>query len=269
MVAIVTMASGGLALAEPAFEPAPAGSVPGYSATAMPCTIARDDATGRSTVHCQGEMLEGKTLRELAILRNTIYSRYGWSGYRKPWLKAYFEAQPWFRANPKFSLDLLSEADKKNAHYIATREQQFPEVELVARRRVLSAKPALTAEDRIELALIGRALGEFATEDDEGGASARSLDRLLTPKELRKLSLRDLRILRNTIYARKGRTFKSSILSDHFAGLSWYRARPDYSDRLLSPTDVRNIALIKSVERQLGGPLDDHGKLIEGVLDQY
>src|SRR5262245_29163821 len=82
--------------AAPAYTPAPADKVPGYHAEVMPCKIVTDE--GPQKVVCKGDLLERKTLRELSILRNTIYARYGWDGYRKPWLREHFHGQPWFRA---------------------------------------------------------------------------------------------------------------------------------------------------------------------------
>ena len=38
----------------------------------------------------------GRTLRELAILRNTIFARAG-QPFRKRWLHEYFAAQPWYK----------------------------------------------------------------------------------------------------------------------------------------------------------------------------
>ena len=80
-------------------------------------------------------------------------------------------------------------------------------------------------------------------------------------------TLRDLSILRNTIYARRGRTFKSEILRDHFSGMEWYKPVTDYSDKLLSANDVRNISMIKSVENEFGGPLSDEDWLTEPATD--
>ena len=111
------------------YTPPPAESVSGYSATPYACTITRVD---RTRVVCKDGFLEKKSLRELSILRNTIYARYGWDGFRKPWLNAYFHAQPWFKPNPKFSYKLLSPADQENGHYIATREQSLSQTELEA-----------------------------------------------------------------------------------------------------------------------------------------
>ncbi len=266
----LALAADGRAADPEAVAPAPAAEVPGYFAQPMPCRIERED---RLRVRCDGELLEKKSLRELSILRNTIYARYGWDGYRKPWLRAYFHAQPWFRPNPKFSYKLLADADRKNAHFIGVREQSLTDVELARRRDDLLARygkvrSQLSADDKIEMGLLARAMGNFALDDESRGKSeATTLDRVLGLDEVRQLSLRDLRLLRNTIYARRGRTFKSEVLRDHFTGMKWYTPRQDYSDRLLSRNDVRNIGLIKSVENELGGPLTDEDWLTEPATD--
>jgi len=323
------------AFADPYVAP-PAASVPGYFATVLPCKVVRpDDAGARkpyATVTCTNGELTGKSLAALAILRNTIYARYGWDGFRKPWLHDHFHAQPWFKANKDFSYKLVSDVDKKNAHLIAAREQSLSETELFEMKAQVYARhgkiwndlpkwttksgkevrackrppgapsededidgdPAdrsndcnfrkrawykpdpkytdalLTSEDKIELGLIARALGSFAIDgnvdhDEEGKGNG--LDRLLPVGELRQLSMRDLRLLRNTIYARRGRTFKSQILRDHFAGMSWYEINAAYTDKLLSKTDTRNISLIKSVENEFGGPLSDEDWLTEPATD--
>jgi hypothetical protein len=307
------------------YTPAPPDKVPSYFAEPMPCKIVRD---GLTKVECKGELLEHKTLRELSILRNTIYARWGWDGYRKPWLHDYFHSQAWFKPNPKFTYKLLSEADKKNAHFIATREQSFTSLDLEGMRDELFAhhgkvwddklefhlksggtvkackppknvvdnerdlepeldsrdcrfakqkwykpnpkySPAdLTNDDKIELGLLSRAMGEFALDNEQREKSeSSSLDRILKPEELRQLSLRDLRLLRNTIYARRGRPFKSQILRDHFSGMDWYKINEGYTDKLLSANDTRNITLIKSVENEFGGPLTDEDWLTEPATD--
>ncbi len=312
------MLAGGSALAGE-LVPAPANQVSNYFPSLMPCRVERTD---RARVTCDHGELD-KTLRELSIMRNTIYARWGWDGYRKPWLANYFHAQPWFKPNHKFSYKLLSDADRKNAHLIATREQGFTDVELrelrddvYARRgKVWNDKPVwlvdgkkvkscrqprgasrdddgdsdsrdcryakkpwytpnpafsdaqLVADDKVEIGLIDRSMGSFALDDDTRGKQESGLDRILSVGELRQLSLRDLRLLRNTIYARHGRPFKSEILRDHFTGMSWYHVDAGYSDKLLSSNDTRNISLIKSVENEFGGPLSDEDWLTEPAVD--
>ena len=256
--------------------------------------------------------LSGKGLRELAILRNTIYSRYGWDGYRKQWLRDYFHGQPWFKANAKFSYTQLSKLDHDNAHTIAKREAGFTRTQLEAmeldifkKYRVSfndvptwkgkDGKPLVTcdppagvseqlegppqsrdclyeneykrdpkatlatipSEARTELGLIQRAMGFFALDGDDHLADPNGLDKLLKIADLRQLSGRDLRILRNTIYARRGRPFKSPVLQEYFKDKDWYHEDAKYTDARLTDVDRRNVGLIKSVEEELGGPVTD------------
>jgi hypothetical protein len=312
------------------YVPAPAEQIKEYQEAVLPCETYEDISPPR--VSCEGNIFEGKSLRELAIMRNTIFARYGWDGYRKPWLREHFHKQPWFKPNPKFRFKLLSEADRKNVHFIAVREHSFSERELRYREAEVLARagkpfddaflwrypdgrevracerPAdfkeewcedgscaidhefsyactfqekgwytpdpkfteakLSAEDRIELGLISRALGHYASDSGKLESKAQaSLDRVLSVKELRQLSLRDLRLLRNTIYARRGRPFKSKVLQAHFSALSWYKVDPGYTDARLTETDLRNVALIRSVEEEFGGALQDADWLIDPAVD--
>ena len=102
--------------------------MPNYFAQPMPCHIERQDRAP----WCARAAARVKSLRELSIARNTIYARYGWDGYRKPWLRDYFHSQPWFKPNPKFTYKQLADDDRKNAHFIAVREQSLTDVELRA-----------------------------------------------------------------------------------------------------------------------------------------
>lgn len=68
---------------------------------------------------------------------------------------------------------------------------------------------------------------------------------------LRHLPLSELRILRNEVYARRGRIFKTQWISYRFHSYSWYKPRADYSDSELTTVDRANIALISAREQQL------------------
>lgn len=75
-----------------------------------------------------------------------------------------------------------------------------------------------------------------------------ALDRMLDLRQIQDLCPVSLRVLRNAVYARHGRTFKSEDLQSLFNEYPWYEANPAYSDSLLTATDKHNIALIKQVE---------------------
>lgn len=71
---------------------------------------------------------------------------------------------------------------------------------------------------------------------------------LLTEDSLGGLFTEDLRILRNEIYARRGRVFKDAELQKYFESTEWYRPNPDFKDDMLSETEFKNLAAIKSAE---------------------
>ncbi len=341
---LATLALCGTALAEPPAEyvPAPASEIPGYSEKLFPCekvrgwktkfgVLIREDETTEEKlgawifdpgdepateyVSCKGEpRLQHKSLRELSLLRNTIFARYGWAGFRKPWLREYFQQQPWYKPDPKFSYKRLSTVDRQNVELIAQTELglRYADLEMMRNPLLVKAgkwwgdipsydgktscdlagsadskdcfyhgeddealkkhranKPVapdlgkLSREERIELGLISRAMGDFDVDEGQREQAAGSLDQVLKVKELRMLSLRDLRLLRNTIFARRGRTFKSELLQEHFQHMPWYTPDPAYSDKRLTKTDKRNIELILQVEKEFGGALQDKDFRVE------
>jgi hypothetical protein len=339
----------GLAPAAEPYVPPAAKDIPGYSTTPLCPPAPKDDPDTEvdesALLTCPA--LDNKTFRELAILRNTIFARYGWAGFRKTWLREHFQRQPWFKPNPQFSYKLLSDVDRQNVRAIARYEMDNVYQDLERKRDDLLAKAGkwwgdvpsyetgeegeretvyacdmsgyqgetedelghplyevkefledadkskdcryrgnelsarakgpkrdepvkplapdfgkLSAEERIELGLLSRAMGSFASDDSSRGDMEKSLDEVLSLKDLRELSLRDLRLLRNTIYARRGRPFKSPLLQKHFAHMPWYKVDPEYTDARLTKNDQRNVKLIQSVEKELGGALKDEDFLI-------
>ena len=60
--------------------------------------------------------------------------------------------------------------------------------------------------------------------------------------DLNNRSSEELRLMRNTIYARAGREFKDLDLRDYFARQPWYRATA--TPAKLSPVDEKNLARI-------------------------
>jgi hypothetical protein len=65
---------------------------------------------------------------------------------------------------------------------------------------------------------------------------------------LRRVGLYDLRILRNEVYARRGRRFTTPWLKGWFARQAWYQPRATFSVRDLTPVDSINIARILAAE---------------------
>jgi len=209
--------------------------------------------------------LDFRSLRELTLMRNTIFARAG-NPFRKKWLADYFAAQPWYHPLAATDESKLTALDKQNAEIIAKYDLSLSRGQLQNMlRQVMSSIRAEgpTTEDKIELRLLSARLGKWVGPNDtpEGERSPLEdpaiLDRQLTVEQLKDLSRRDLRLLRNTIYARRGRQFRSDLLRAYFESTDWYKGDSAYSDARLTAVDNRNIKLIRSVEDQLGGPLTD------------
>lgn len=215
--------------------------------------------------------LKGRTLRELTLMRNSIYARVGQS-FRKPWLDQYFRAQPWYAPKDQPDLSKLSPVDYENAQAIVDHENAISEDDLKAMQQELLARKKAgkaTPEDDVELELLAVRLGgwtaepELMPEDLSPLAEPKKLDSLLTANQLATLSLRDLRMLRNTIYARRGRPFRSTLLQQYFGDMDWYQPDEGYSDAKLTAIDRKNIRMIMSVEKANGGPLGDYEHKVE------
>lgn len=70
----------------------------------------------------------------------------------------------------------------------------------------------------------------------------------ITNEMVEGLFIEDLRVLRNEIYARRGRVFKDAALQKYFAAQPWYQPNPDFRDEMLTETESKNLAIIKEVE---------------------
>ncbi|HLM03189.1 MAG TPA: YARHG domain-containing protein [Pyrinomonadaceae bacterium] len=71
---------------------------------------------------------------------------------------------------------------------------------------------------------------------------------ILTEETLSGLFTEDLRILRNEIYARRGRVFKDRELQKYFESTEWYKPNPDFKDDMLGEIEYKNLAAIRSAE---------------------
>jgi len=84
----------------------------------------------------------------------------------------------------------------------------------------------------------------------EAGIDYTKLERPLIPADLEGFSKPALRIWRNAVYARHGRTFKSEDLQALFNEYAWYKADKNYTDAKLTDTDKANIKLISEFEKK-------------------
>ena len=68
------------------------------------------------------DMVDGLFVEDLRVLRNEIYARHG-RVFKDKELQKYFEAQPWYRPNPDFKDEMLSETESKNLAVIKEVEE--------------------------------------------------------------------------------------------------------------------------------------------------
>ena len=61
-----------------------------------------------------------------------------------------------------------------------------------------------------------------------------------------------IKVLRNEIYARHGRTFKSKDLKWIFDACAWYKPNPKYSDGMLNDTEKKNLEFLVDYEKKMG-----------------
>lgn len=226
------------------------------SASAAPSSDARPLEYSRKITAAD---LDGRTLRELSLLRNMPFARLG-KKFRKPWLNEYFSTLSWYLPKDNVDESKISAIEKENSNFVADYEAKLTRAQLLKRAADVKARDAGTKDDTLELHLLSIRLGHQEAPSSPVTSpleDPKAFDRLLTTKELEPLSLRDLRILRNTIYARRGRPFKSPILSAYFSSTDWYKADEDYNDSRLTAVDNKNINIVRSVEDSLGGPMND------------
>ncbi|MEC8942199.1 MAG: YARHG domain-containing protein [Verrucomicrobiota bacterium] len=218
--------------------------------------------------------LKDKTLRELSLVRNSIFARAG-NEFRKQWLNDYFAQFAWYEPTG-LDMSKVSKRDLENAALVAEFEVGISRKELQATEANLLnllKQKKIAKTEWLELGLISRALGRSVPAgyhsywqkqqgQDVGKTwvdpfDPKSFDRILKVVHLTDYSRRDLRLLRNTIYARHGRAFKSDSLRQYFARQDWYKVDKNFQDSQLTEVDQKNLKLIMSVEQSIGGPLSE------------
>jgi hypothetical protein len=161
------------------------------------------------------EQLGGHTGAEWRVLRAEVEAIHGKRFDDEAWLQTYFEERYWYTANPGYDPKLLSEIERKNIDTIMAAHKK-------------QRKLALSPGD-MEL---------FQTH-------------LLTEEMLHGLGLHELRLLRNEVYARRGRTFGSGWLQQYFDFQPWYEPSPKRGEPQLSEIEKKNVETIVKYENRL------------------
>src|SRR5215216_1169244 len=131
----------------------------------------------------------------------------------EPWLQQYFEERYWYFPSDQYDAKKLSPIERKNLEILSGAQK---------RQRKVALLP-----------------GDMQFFEDKA----------ISEQMLHGLSLHELRLLRNEIYARHGKVFKEPWLQKYFSSFDWYKVDPNFSDALLSEVEKKNIATIAAYEK--------------------
>ena len=151
---------------------------------------------------------------EWRVLRAEVEAIHG-KRFTEPWLQQYFEERYWYKPSDKYDPKSLTALEAKNLLTIQAAQKK-------------SRKLALAPGD-MEL---------FE-------------DKLISPQMLHGLSLNELRLLRNEIYARHGRQFQAPWLSQYFFSQPWYQPDDNFKDESVSGADKQNVETIVAYEKKI------------------
>lgn len=152
---------------------------------------------------------------EWKVLQAEVEAIHGKRFDDEPWLQQYFEERYWYTANEKYDAKKLTAIERKNLTVLSTGEKK--------QRRV---------------ALLPGDMELFE-------------NRTISEQMLQGLSLHELRLLRNEVYARHGRMFRAEWLQMYYYNQPWYQPNEEFKDETLSGTDKLNVETIVRLEQRI------------------
>ena len=159
--------------------------------------------------------LGAHTNAEWTVLASEIEAIHGKRFDGTPWLQQYFDERYWYHSADRYDPKGLSQVERKNLELIVLIQRQ---------QRRVSLSP-----------------GDMELFENK----------LISEAMLHGLSLHELRLLRNEVYARHGRIFKTMWIQQYFGGQSWYDPKDDFKDEDISGSDKTNIETIVAYENRL------------------
>ena len=159
------------------------------------------------------------TNAEWTVLAAEIEAIHGKRFDDDPWLQQYFDERYWYQPAERYNPKSLSAIELKNLQLIDTIRRQ---------QRKVAIAP-----------------GDMELFENK----------LITEPMLRGLSLHELRLLRNEIYARHGRVFKTLWLQQYFGGQAWYDPNEDFKDEEVTGVDKTNVETIVAYENKVHNQL--------------
>lgn len=133
----------------------------------------------------------------------------------EPWLQHYFQERYWYLPSDKYDAKKLTPIEQKNLQALSDAQKK---------QRNVAVLP-----------------GDMQFFEN----------RTVTDQMLRGLSLHELRLLRNEIYARHGRMFRAEWLQQYFFFQPWYAPDENFKDEELSGNDKLNVETIVKQENTI------------------
>ena len=152
---------------------------------------------------------------EWKVLTAEVEAIHGKRFDEEPWLQKYFEERYWYFPSEKYDPKKLSVVERKNLEILSGAEKKQRKVALLP--------------------------GDMELFEN----------RNVSEQMLRGLSLHELRLLRNEIYARHGRIFRTDWLSQYFWNQPWYTPDENFKDEQLSANDKLNVETIVKYENRI------------------
>ncbi|MGI8639031.1 MAG: YARHG domain-containing protein [Pyrinomonadaceae bacterium] len=240
------------------------------------------------------EKLYTETAAAWRIMTAEVEAIHGKRFDDEPWLQKYFEERYWYKANPNYSPEVLTEIERKNLERLNAKRNEDRKVavsvgDMDKFQNVLLTQDILKGLSMNDLRLIrnefwARAGRKFVTPGfkqvfewrdwykpakDQSKVKLNKIEERnvkfieatetrmrekiaaepITQEMVDGLFVEDLRVLRNEIYARRGRVFKDQTLQKYFEAQPWYKPNPDFKDEMLSETESKNLAIIRETEQ--------------------
>jgi YARHG domain len=151
----------------------------------------------------------------------------------EPWLQQYFEERYWYLPSDQYDAKKLTPVERKNLEILSGAQKKQRKVALLP--------------------------GDMQFFEN----------RAITEQMLQGLSLHELRLIRNEIYARHGRMFRAEWLQQYFFFQPWYNPDENFKDEDLSGNDKLNVETIVKYENKIHQELSTKpvtASLLEGLF---
>jgi hypothetical protein len=152
---------------------------------------------------------------EWKVLQAEVEAIHGKRFDDDPWLQQYFEERYWYQPNDKYDSKKLTAIERKNLEMLSTAQKKQRKVALLP--------------------------GDMELFENK----------TITDQMLHGLSLHELRLLRNEVYARHGRMFRAEWLQQYFYQQPWYTPDENFKDESLSGNDKLNVEAIVKLENRI------------------